>query len=478
VPQAQYKSGNWSDGLALFQQLQQVIGRARVCFVWVSCERVAAVRAAVPGAHLCPWTGTHMHTRRQPAPRAQNRGASFAAHNGVLHGALLELLVVRGGAAGTLEAIALVDRAHATGTGCRAGAAHQGCWGVGAVSTACRRLPAAPACAHCHAAGVMRHYNALRVPLASADSSAAATSARAGGGSGSPAGAAAFSLFQASTATGLGGGGATAAFGSAPSPLGLTQAAAPAAAGDAAPLAVLDIRGCSAVEALVLVLSWLGQLVTLVAAGQPLPGEALRIDTGAASAPLDMSLALELQLYRPAAAAAGAAGGTGGAAAPAPGDAGAAATAGADQGGPEQASVAAAADALVELAGSPQPAAAAHTYTPLLAAGAAASSTAAAAAAALAAADILDVPGAHISPHTIALAVLSGQLWQLLGGTEHAGAAFEAAGRLPLAALCMSELPLLLLDASQGGGMLLPSAGVAAAVAAAVQAASSARAFA
>jgi hypothetical protein len=47
--------------------------------------------------------------------RRQNRGAAFAANNGVLHGALLELLVVRGGAAGTVEAISVVDKCHATG---------------------------------------------------------------------------------------------------------------------------------------------------------------------------------------------------------------------------------------------------------------------------------------------------------------------------------------------------------------------------
>jgi hypothetical protein len=45
----------------------------------------------------------------------QNRGSSFAVCNGVLLGSLLELLVVRGGIQGTLEAVTIVDTCHNKG---------------------------------------------------------------------------------------------------------------------------------------------------------------------------------------------------------------------------------------------------------------------------------------------------------------------------------------------------------------------------
>ncbi len=45
----------------------------------------------------------------------QSRGPDFAVFNGTLLGSLLELLVVRGGAAGTVEAITIVDTCHAKG---------------------------------------------------------------------------------------------------------------------------------------------------------------------------------------------------------------------------------------------------------------------------------------------------------------------------------------------------------------------------
>jgi hypothetical protein len=45
----------------------------------------------------------------------QDCGSSFAVCNGVLLGALLELLVVRGGLQGTLEAVSIVDSCHGRG---------------------------------------------------------------------------------------------------------------------------------------------------------------------------------------------------------------------------------------------------------------------------------------------------------------------------------------------------------------------------
>lgn len=48
----------------------------------------------------------------------QNRGSSFAVCNGVLLGTLLELLVVRGGPQGTLDAVSIVDSCRAKGVPC------------------------------------------------------------------------------------------------------------------------------------------------------------------------------------------------------------------------------------------------------------------------------------------------------------------------------------------------------------------------
>lgn len=65
--QAQYSSGGWTQGLDLFKQLRS------------------------------------------------DRGLVFAAGNAAVYGALLELLVVRGGAEGMVAAIRIVDECHATG---------------------------------------------------------------------------------------------------------------------------------------------------------------------------------------------------------------------------------------------------------------------------------------------------------------------------------------------------------------------------
>jgi hypothetical protein len=209
------------------------------------------------------------------------------------------------------------------------------------------------------------------------------------------------------------------------------------------PLAALDVRGCSAVETVVLMLSWLGHLVQAVAAGQALPGAALRIDTGAAG-PLDYVQLQGLELAHPVVETK-------------------------QQQVPAPAPAPADAAALQQSTGS----GAAEEEEEDNRDGAAAATAVEAAAAAAAAADILDIPGAHVSAHNIALAVLSGQLGQLLGcgNAMQLLLPFSAAGRLPLGVLCMGELPLLLLDEAQGGGLLLPTAGVAAAIAAALQAA-------
>jgi hypothetical protein len=53
-----------------------------------------------------------------PLPWLQDRGAGFAVGNGVLLGSLLELLVVRGGPKGTLQAVTIVDECHTQGVFC------------------------------------------------------------------------------------------------------------------------------------------------------------------------------------------------------------------------------------------------------------------------------------------------------------------------------------------------------------------------
>lgn len=65
--QAQYNTGGWSQGLELFKQLRT------------------------------------------------DRGLGFAAGNAAVHGALLELLMVRGGAEGLVAAVQIVDDCHVSG---------------------------------------------------------------------------------------------------------------------------------------------------------------------------------------------------------------------------------------------------------------------------------------------------------------------------------------------------------------------------
>ena len=72
--QAQYNTGGWAQGLELFKQLKA------------------------------------------------DRGLGFAAGNAAVHGALLELLVVRGGVEGVVAAVQIVDDCHVSGTAAAASA--------------------------------------------------------------------------------------------------------------------------------------------------------------------------------------------------------------------------------------------------------------------------------------------------------------------------------------------------------------------
>lgn len=224
------------------------------------------------------------------------------------------------------------------------------------------------------------------------------------------------------------------------------------------PLSLLDVRGCSAVEALVLALSWLGQLVVVVAAGQAPACARLRIETGSAG-PMDPAQAIHLKLTHaaadPAAAAVqeGAQAGHEGAGETA-GDAAengsahkAAAPAGSeeDQGADPVAAATAAAAGTNSTTLQPPPGVAA------------AAAAAAAASSSVLHAGPLQVPGSRLSVHTVVLALLSGQLPTMLGCAEPVELLlpFSAAGKVPLGLVCLSSLPVSLPDEMYGGGIEL-----------------------
>lgn len=221
------------------------------------------------------------------------------------------------------------------------------------------------------------------------------------------------------------------------------------------PLSTLDVRGCSAVEALVLALSWLGQLATMVGAGRPPACARLRIETGAAG-PMDPVQALDLRLCYPVVPEGSGQGGAGAgssvstasatgsaAAADARGDA----PAGSEEDAPGAAAVAGVATGpATPIALSADPRAGNTSLLP--AAGTAVTAP-------VSPYSPLQVPGSNLSVHTVVLALLSGQLGVLLDCKEPLDllVAFSAAGRLPLGLVCLSNLPYGLPDELQGGGV-------------------------
>jgi hypothetical protein len=75
---------------------------------------------------------------------------------------------------------------------------------------------------------------------------------------------------------------------------------------------------------------------------------------------------------------------------------------------------------------------------------------------------LLQVPGSNLSVHTVVLAVLSGQLSSMLACSDPMEllVAFSAGGLLPLALMCLTELPVQLPGELQGGGVELDAAAV------------------
>jgi hypothetical protein len=69
----------------------------------------------------------------------------------------------------------------------------------------------------------------------------------------------------------------------------------------------------------------------------------------------------------------------------------------------------------------------------------------------------LQVPGSHLSVHTVVLALLSGQLPTMLGCAEAVELLlpFSAAGKVPLGLVCLSSLPVSLPGEMYGGGIEL-----------------------
>lgn len=216
-------------------------------------------------------------------------------------------------------------------------------------------------------------------------------------------------------------------------------------------LSVLDVRGCSAIEALALALSWLGQLVMAVGAGQT-PGCArVRVETGAVG-PMDPVQAMDLRLCYPVTESAAGSGSSSAAGADVD-DRGDAPAGSEDDAlttpAPAAAAVGVASTAPAALAGlQPDPRAGNTSLLP--AAGTAGAETVVASHP-----NPLQVPGSNLSVHTVVLALLSGQLGVMLDNKEPMEllVAFQAAERLPLGLVCLSGLPVNLPDELQGGGV-------------------------
>eukprot|EP00879_Flechtneria_rotunda_P000660 GHRR01000774.1.p1 GENE.GHRR01000774.1~~GHRR01000774.1.p1 ORF type:complete len:981 (+),score=385.98 GHRR01000774.1:3353-6295(+) len=432
--QSQYTSGDWAQGLAWYRQVKQ------------------------------------------------GRGPLFAANNGALHGTLLELLVVRGGAAGLVAAIQVVDECHATGTmvhyilhptsggDCSSignsrsptssPMATAAMLNLSAVSAAMvspeQQLiwqlehaaissspPAAPPTPAMNAANLA---NDILMSMSSGGSppgfvSRTPSQGFAGASQGFAAGSQ--GIGGAAEQQGFPGVSQGLAASGRSLPIGLSSAghnAAPQA------LACLDVRGCSVIEAVVLVMSWLGRLVEEQGSGRRLPGEVLAIMTGGAGHVATAELQ-SIMLHKHARSAAATADGT----APEVSDAEAATSNGAS------AAISSSSSTTTAIGGSPTALAAAEAPTP-------------------SAADDMDVPNGGVSAHAAVLAVLLGHLQSLLGCNNSMDylMPLSESGRLVLGLLCCSALPLLLPDANHGGGVLVPVEGLRAAVSAALEAASAA----
>lgn len=239
--------------------------------------------------------------------------------------------------------------------------------------------------------------------------------------------------------------------------------------GGPVPLSTLDVRGCSAIEALVLAVSWLGQLVVAVGAGQAPACGRLRVETGSFG-PMDHVQALNLRLCYPVSGESGAAAQNRAAvAADAPGGADSAAGVGAARGdtpaGSEE-DVAGTAVAAVPVSTDAAAAPGSNPRAGNISLQQPADSATAASATLSLHPSPLAVPGWNLSVHTVVLALLSGQLGVMLDCKEPIDllTAFKDAGRLPLGLVCLSSLPHSLPEEVQGGGVELDVIAVSAVV--------------
>jgi hypothetical protein len=223
------------------------------------------------------------------------------------------------------------------------------------------------------------------------------------------------------------------------------------------PLTFVDVRGCSAAEAVAILLSWLGQVVQLYASGLQLQCDAVRILTGGWGGVSAEELAA-IMLYVPAAQPAGQ---QTAAAAPA---AGASPSLEAGTTAEPAAEGATTAGAAAAAAASPAGADEMSGAVISTASGDAAVTTAAPPAAdtqqqaqAQAAAPVDDAAISNISAHAAVLAALGGQLGPMLGCNSAMDllVPFSGGGKLALGLLCCSAVPVLLPDEQQGGGVLL-----------------------
>lgn len=260
---------------------------------------------------------------------------------------------------------------------------------------------------------------------------------------------------------------------------GLDQGTGVGAGGLSASLSFLDVQGCSCIESVVLLLSYLGQIVQAQTNGSALAVEYIKISTGGAGAVSQPDLD-KIKLYKPVgsgkiSAASSVSSTAAAAAAESPPAAAAAAgsSSNPDHKGNGSSGGTSAGAVPVTSSGST---ACKDTVPPAADAVIAATKPAAAPAAAPGNnTSDWEVPGSNISIHAAVLAVLNGQISSILG----CGSAmdllvpFSGCGRLVLGLLCCSPMPVLLPDESQGGGVWLGVADLRQSITAALDAARS-----
>jgi hypothetical protein len=234
----------------------------------------------------------------------------------------------------------------------------------------------------------------------------------------------------------------------------ITNPSLSALAGLPEPLSIIDVRDCSAIEGIVLVMSWLAELVAQHATYLALPAtNALTIVTGGAG-PASAADIANLVLFQPV---------------PKP---------------PAQQQTSKPGGSLTErdaalgnstksssgtdAEGCPLPAARSASS---LSAGAAILTGGSCSSSEPVSSAIM-IPGGsnHVSVHAAVVALLGGNMLRFMA-CENAMdllVPFSSAGQLPLGLLCCSTLPVVLPEAHQGGGVLLPVQELSAAISAAL----------